>query len=379
MTLRICHIVSGDLWAGAEVMAFQLISGLNSVAGVEPCVIVLNEGKLSEQLKNAGIAVYVADETKLPFRRIVLTAAKVVRQEHPTVIHAHRYKENFLAYLVSKLVKQPAALVTTQHGMPEYFGSNVGILQRLKTQINFRLMASRFDLAVAVSRDIKNSLVSHYGLQESRVKVIRNGIAIPQQSRGVKNDNEFVVGSAGRFVHVKDYVLMVEIAKEVVAKSDSVRFQLAGEGPMSGQISELIEKYRLRDHFYLSGFLDDVNGFLSELDVYLNTSLHEGIPMSVLEAMALGLPVVAPKVGGLPEVIADGVDGYLVDTRDPSEYAEKLLALCRNKTQWSQISHAAREKIAREFSTQRMVNAYLDAYKCTVENVGHSKYKRWGS
>jgi glycosyltransferase involved in cell wall biosynthesis len=226
---------------------------------------------------------------------------------------------------------------------------------------------------VAVSSDIGKSLIRNYGLQESRLATIRNGINVPDVVIRPKPSEWFVIGSAGRFFPVKDYPLMVEIAKAVHAKTDHIRFELAGEGPRQGEIQDLVTKYGLNDYFKLRGFIRDVGSFYQGLDVYINTSIHEGIPMSVLEAMARGVPPIVPRVGGMEEIVTDGVDGYLVDGRDPLVFAERCLALYKDETLRQNMARAAREKIISQFSIGRMVSAYLELYMRTIENNGQGE------
>jgi len=102
---------------------------------------------------------------------------------------------------------------------------------------------------------------------------------------------------------------------------------LAGEGPERSNLQALIQKYNLNETFVLKGHLDDMFPFYRSLDLYLNTSVHEGIPMSILEAMPHGLPVVAPNVGGISEVVDNGEDGYLIKNRDPKAFARHFLFL----------------------------------------------------
>ena len=360
--LKICHLISGDLWAGAEVMAFHLLNSLRTLPGLDLHVILFNHGRLSEELQKAGIPVNVIDESKLSFPVTVKIAAKTVRKLAPHIIHSHRYKENILSYLISFVLQNNIALVSTQHGLPENYGSKPSLINRLKSKVNYGLLASRFDRVVAVSMDVKESLTRDFGLQDKRVQVIRNGIVVPNTLRNSKIKDYFLIGSAGRFVPVKDYLFMIEIAREVTSKCPRIRFELAGDGPLMVDIKDVIKQYRLEEYFALRGFLDDVSVFYEKLDVYLNTSLHEGIPMSILEAMAYGIPTIAPNVGGLKEIVTDGVDGYLLNTRNPKDFADKLLLLYENeKLRWK-MAHAAREKIVCEFSTQQMAENYVDMY-----------------
>lgn len=367
MKLRICHVISGDLWAGAEVMAFHLLSGLSRLPGIELFVILLNKGRLFHQIESLDIPTCVFDEGERSFIEIVVLAAKALRKWPPHLLHSHRYKENMLSYLVSLTLRGSTSLVSTQHGMPEPYGSRPGLLHQLKSRANYGLLARKFDKTVAVSSDIKESLTKDYGIQEERLETIRNGIIVPELPGRSGQRDGFVIGSAGRFVRVKDYPFMIEVAKEVATQTDKIRFELAGEGPMQGDIQALIDKHGLNERFVLRGFIQDVSTFYEGLDVYLNTSLHEGIPMSILEAMAHEVPPVVPRVGGLEEIVTDGVDGYLVDSRNPREFAKRCITLHKNETLRRNMARAAREKIIAQFSIERMVNAYMDVYMQTIK------------
>jgi glycosyltransferase involved in cell wall biosynthesis len=178
----------------------------------------------------------------------------------------------------------------------------------------------------------------------------------------------FVVGSMGRMFPVKDYPLMVEIAREVCRETDKIRFELAGDGPEWAKIKDLVERYGLEKQFILRGFVEDLSGFYQGLDLFLNTSLHEGIPLSVLEAMSFGIPILAPNVGGLKEMINDGVEGYLVNGRDPEVYAIKCLHIYRNKILRQSMASSAREKVENEFSNDRMAREYYQVYLDVVRD-----------
>ena len=363
MTLKVCHVISGDLWAGAEVMAFHLLLGLSKRPEVDLLVILLNRGVLADRLQKAGVRICVLDEHRFAFPEIVRLAAMAMRKWAPDVLHSHRYKENFLSYLASLALKTRPALVSTQHGMPESYGRHTGMLRRLKIYANSRLLASKFRVTVAVSADMEKSLASDQGFPRSRLVVIRNGIAIPEPRGGTTGPREsLVIGAAGRMVPVKDYPLMIESAKRVCARLRNVRFELAGDGPLTAELQALVRQKGLEDRFRFRGFISDVRTFYTELDVFLNTSSSEGIPMSILEAMALGVPPVVPAVGGLKEIITDGEDGYLVRNRDPSVFAERCVALCTDQALRQRMARAARETVTKKFSVERMVSEYVELY-----------------
>jgi L-malate glycosyltransferase len=367
---RICHVISGDLWAGAEVMTYYLLCGLNKKPEIELLVLILNKGKLSDELIKQGIHTCILEERRQTLFNLICKATKILKKWKPDIIHSHRYKENILAYLISISLRRKTALICTQHGMPEHYGIGASKFNRIKSYANFKLLSSKYDLTVAVSSDIKKSLVSRLHFPEDRIEMIHNGIPVTTEYDHEWNKEYIVIGSAGRFVPVKDYSFMVEVAKEVSEKTDKIKFVLAGDGPMLGHIQYLIQKHSLQKSFILSGHVDNIDSFYKKLDVYMNTSLHEGIPMSVLEAMVNGVPTIAPKIGGFEEIITDGVDGYLMNVRNPKLYSEKCLTLLKNRKLLRNMSRAARRKIIENFSSDRMVMGYLSIYMHTLWKFG---------
>jgi glycosyltransferase involved in cell wall biosynthesis len=175
-------------------------------------------------------------------------------------------------------------------------------------------------------------------------------------------DNIFKIGSAGRFFRIKDFPLFVEIAKILIDKYKNLEFILAGDGPERETVQSLVRKYDIEKYFLFPGFISDTSVFFKGLDLYINTSMHEGIPISILEAMAHGIPVVAPAVGGFCEMIDNGVDGLLVDSRDPMDYARQCFKIMDHIDIRKRISYEAREKIIRDFSVGKMADIYLKLY-----------------
>jgi glycosyltransferase involved in cell wall biosynthesis len=363
--IRVCHMISGDLWAGAEAMDYHLLKHLKPYGDIELSAILLNEGKLAERIRALGIPVDVVDEARCGFFRLVSDASKRLKRRAPDIVHSHRYKENILAYLSSRSGKD-IRLVSTQHGLPEYHGGNRNGKYRLLQSLNNRLLSKSFRKVIAVSQDVKRTFLTVYGFPGDKVDVILNGTEIPDLSRGRKGPDVFRIGSAGRLFPVKDYPLMVEIAREVRRETDRIRFELAGDGPEMRRIQELVERHGLEETFLLRGFLENLSEFYGSLDLYLNTSLHEGIPMSVLDAMSNGLPVIAPDSGGFGEILTDGIEGYLLEGRDPKAYADRCLRLFRDPALRDSMGSSARARVEREFSNDRMAREYRRMYHDVV-------------
>lgn len=359
--VNVCHIISGDLWAGAEVMVYHLLRNLKKFENITLSVILFNEGKLAREIRSLGISVDVVDERKHNHLKMVRVIGKILIQRSIDLIHSHRYKENIFAFLSSKY-KKNIRLVSTQHGMPEYIRERRKNRYFLLHKINMFLISKSYIKIVVVSNDMKDVFMSRFGFPGDKITVIRNGTEIPHSSPFIRDEKVFKIGSMGRLFPVKDYPLMVEIAKEINKETDKIIFELAGDGPEKAKILDLIERYRLERKFLLRGFVENVFEFYQGLDIFLNTSIHEGIPMSILEAMSYGIPVIAPNTGGMREMISDEIEGYLVEGRDPKVYANKCLNLYNNKSLRRTMGSLARKKVEKEFSNERMAQEYYQLY-----------------
>lgn len=368
--LKVFHFISGDLWAGAESMTFNLLSHLKGYTDIDLVIVLFNEEKLAESLRGIGTTVHVFDENKLSFWELVRRTRALLRTSTPDLIHTHRYKENILAALSVGFCRN-IKLIATQHGLPESAGKKATLASRFISKANFYMLSKYFNKTVAVSADVKRHLVQQHAFPEDRVESIHNGIDIPDSTLPRPNAGPFVIGSSGRLFPVKDYPLMVGIASSIASTStQDVRFELAGDGTERTVLESLIRRYGLQDRFILQGHQDDMDAFYSGIDLYLNTSIHEGIPMTILEALARGIPVIAPAVGGIGEIITNGVEGFLIESRNPEAFAEKCLFLRENPELLKKMSFAARDRAEREFSAEKMADNYYRLYHRTLHQSG---------
>jgi len=361
---KVCHIVSGDLWGGAEAVVYHLSRGLKTL-GVDISVMTFNEGRLQESLQEDDIDVSVIDERTHALPRLALEIRRHVIDTGTTILHSHGYKENMAAFAASRLT--PAVrLAATLHGWPEVYGRKLDLKYRFLNHMNLSVISRFFDCLVCVSEDVKGILVRKHGKAGKKAVVIRNGIDVRPGGVERKRGEELVIGSCGRFVPVKDYPFLVAVAASIRERNGNVLFRVAGDGPEFDAVRELVRINKLEDVFSCLGVVYDMEGFYRGLDLYINTSLHEGIPVSVLEAMLHGLPVVAPRVGGLDEVITDGVEGFLIDERDPSRYGDRCMELMENLGLYDSMSRAAGLKVKTSFSAERMARDYLALYRAMM-------------
>jgi len=365
-TMTVLHIFSGDLWAGAEVMVFHLLDELRKEPHLKILALSLNEGILSRKLRDSGIETHVISEADHSFAVILLKAYRALKGQRIRVIHSHRYKENLLAFFLAKSTGA-GCLAATLHGLsePPLDVENGDERIGLKTKLDYFLLKHFFTRVVAVSQNMKQVLVQKYGFRPEKIDVIYNGIPIPpgEFSGRDSRDAIFQIGTVGRMVPVKDYGLFLEVAAEMRRQTDKVRFSILGDGPLKEALIRKTKELKMEDDVDFLSPRPDPFSYYQSLDLYLNTSLHEGIPLSILEAMACGRPVVAPKVGGIPEIVSDGEDGFLIDGRDPKKFSDGCLGLLRDKNLRMRIGENASKKVSARFSRLRMAQSYLKLYQ----------------
>lgn len=359
--LKVCHIISGDLWAGAEAMSYLLLKGLKTYSNIDLQVILLNNGRLADKIRECGIKVNVVDEQKKSFCRILFEIRNLLKEQPPEIIHSHRYKENIIAYSISKFFPG-IRLIATQHGMPENYSNKINFIKHLKIKLNSWMVNNKFNRIVVVSNDLKNNMVNQYGFKENNIDVIHNGIELPKEPITGHKSKKFIIGSAGRLCAVKDYPLMIKIAKSVCERTDKIFFRLAGDGPEREKLQKLVCHYNIEEFFEFCGQVDDISKFYRGLDIFINTSFHEGIPMSILEALAHGLPVIVPMVGGLCEIVENGKNGFIIENRMPDAFAEKCVLLHNNSSMYANMKQAAITIVNQKFSVNHMVSQYYKLY-----------------
>ncbi len=368
--MRICHVASGDLWAGAEAQVFTLLAFLARQPGLEVLAVLLHERELAARLRRAGVEVVVVDQTRLDAFRILWHLTALVRERRPDVLHAHRYKETILGTIAAAATGVPA-VVSTVHGFVEAEGYR-GLARhkmRLNGWLERRMMGLRHDVVVAVSDDMARRLAARL---EVPTATIPNAIAMPAEPaaparlEGVGPEH-VVIGTVARFVPVKGLDTLLEAARQLVRHAPGTRLLLVGDGPLLPALRARAEALGIAGAVLLPGHRPDVRPYLAAMDLFVLPSLAEGLPMALLEAMAAGLPVVATRVGGIPEVVRDGVEGRLVPPGDPAALAGACLAFVGDPVARATAGASARRRVAEAYTIEATGPRYVDLYQRLLE------------
>jgi len=368
--ISICHVSAGDAWAGIEVQVATLLRALSKRPEVSLCAIVLYDGRLAQELRSFGVTVHVVSEQQKSFPKLLAGCAQFVKGRNIQILHSNNYKENLVALLLSHSCKVPH-LVRTQHGLPEPYS----VPRNLKHW--FVLAADRLAAKytktqiVGVSSDLGEYWKRH--VDPRRVVVVHNGVdlervhsgLLPGEAKtrlGIAGDS-FVVGIAARLDGIKRLDLFVATARYLAERINKSAFVIAGEGRQKETLQRLILQSGLRDRVALLGGRNDIYDVLRAMDVLLICSDHEGIPMVMLEAMALGVAVVSRKVGGIPEVIRDRVTGILVPSDSPEELGRACMSLFERPRWRADLAQVARDEIYQRYSADKNAEIMVELYR----------------
>jgi glycosyltransferase involved in cell wall biosynthesis/protein-tyrosine-phosphatase len=372
--LRVCHIMSADLWAGAEVQVATVASYLVERPDVNLTAVLLNEGPLARELRRLGVSVTIVDETRYNAARILTRLTRFLRANEFEVVHTHRYKDNVLGAVAAKLAGVPH-VIRTVHGLNEPTRGWARAKAWAYDALDRATLWCFADRIIAVSKRMAETLKEsvrrptavihiHNGVDLRKVKATR---ARDEVRRGLGiGSRALLIGTVGRLSPVKGHAYFLRAARLVLAQERDARFLVVGDGPLRDELVASAARLGVDRACLFLGPRTDVYDLVVAMDVFVLPSLDEGIPMALLEAMALGTPVVATAVGGIPEIVTHRTTGLLVKPRHERGLADACLELARDRD-WAQtLTARARRVVEEEFSYERNGHALMEVYRHVI-------------
>lgn len=338
VTPRIVHVVSGDLWGGAEAQVADLLRELQSRSGIGIAAVVMNKGLLSERLAGAGVRVLVLDESRMHLGQLFAAASRFVDPLQPCLFHSHRRKEHVLAAMLA--LRFRARCIASVHGHSESGGVRPSLAQRCNEWANRMVLRHVHAKVIAVSAELGEQLRPLYG--PDNVIVIRNGLGAPweesaprddlhaesqrlNQGAGANTGRRRKIAFFGRLVPVKRVDLFVEVCRILIdRRPGEFLFQIYGDGPLRTELEAQSRRLGLTGTLSFEGFTATPRVHIRQVDCVALTSDREGLPMIALEALDCGTPLVCPAVGGLPELVTASGFGALVRERSAAAFADAI-------------------------------------------------------
>ncbi len=365
---RIMQVVLSLTPGGTEHLVVQLCRRLGPQFDVTVCCLD-DEGAWAPEVRASGSEV-IALGRRPGFRpEVGLGIARIAAERGISLLHCHQYSP-FVYGRIAAWRRPGLKLVYTEHG--RLSDAPPSLKRRLVNPL-----LSRFDGAiVAVSGELRDYMLASR-FRPGQVSVIRNGIeagALPSHSERDRarrllglDDRAFVVMTVARLDPVKDFDTLLDAFADVRRRVPRARLVLVGDGPERDRLIERAAGADLAGSVTLAGFRSDVRALLPAADLYANSSVSEGISITILEAMAAGVPIVATGVGGTPEVLADGVAGVLVPSRNRVALASAIASLAIDAERRARLATAARRRLETSFTIERMVREYAHMYHRLLE------------
>ena len=367
----VLHLSTSSGPGGAERMISTLTAALNQ-GQFRIMVGLFRSGWLQTECEARGVQTCVMPLAGLFNLQWFRACLRLLRREQVVLIHAHEFSAILCGWIVAMLAGGP--FVATVHGK-NYFW------EKLRRRVAYRLV-SRYGTMVAVSQDLKRFVCDKVGVAEKRLEVIYNGVAPAQtvtdeEVQKCKAELEVsgcypLLGVVGSLYPVKGHRFLLEAMPEILGRWPKAQLLVIGRGELEVALKEQVEQLAIEANVHFLGMRQDVPRLLSVLDVFVLPSLSEGLSLALLEAMAAGIPVVATKVGGNPELIDSGRTGFLVQPEDAKDLAANLMKLLSDPVMMQQFGRQAAERVRKHYSMRQMVDRYRDLYtrSLSVHNSG---------
>jgi glycosyltransferase involved in cell wall biosynthesis len=286
---------------------------------------------------------------------------RFVRDRQIHVLHAHNVGPLVYAGVATRLIpmRRRPQIVYSDHN--QLFSMDAARARRLRWYLKLA------DQVIAVSEDLQRTLTEQLHASPERVRVLYNGVDSQRFAQTDRNkvrrelgigEGEFVVGSAVRLFDYKGMDYLLDAVPAVLAKAPATRFVIAGDGPARAGLVEKARGMGLGDRVMFIGHRSDIPDVVSSFDLYVLPSLTEGMPLALLEALAVGSPIVCTRVGGCPEVVEDGVNGYVVAPRDSAALGDRILRVSADPT----FRAAVRERNMRKFSERFTLRSMVEGH-----------------
>jgi len=361
--VRVCH-VSLTLATGGLERLLADFARFHDASRFEMEYVAMREvGRFGEEISERGLPVFALQATGRV--KQILELSRHFRERAIDVVHTHNLYPHLYATIAARLAGVPV-VVNTRHGQRIGHG--------WKSRLLYRLASYQADRIVAVSQDAARLCTEEDGVSPEKVTCIWNGIDV-ESFRFVGPAKEPVAIAVARLSAEKDFPTLLRAMQNAVARVPGLKLRIVGNGPERTRIEQLCSELSLDDHVELLGERTDVPELLAGAAFFVSSSLSEGISLTLLEAMSVGLPVVATAVGGNVEVVDEPNTGRLVPAGNPNALAEAIVGICRQPESWHPMGITARQRVQHHFEIRRMVAEYEALYEKLIRQSSRTGRK----
>ena len=331
-------------------------------------------GPMKKEIEDMGVKVYPLEMTREISLKDDLNSfmemKKLIKRVNPDIVHLHSSKAGVLGKVASYLNKIPC--IYNAHGWS--FSMNVSDKKKKVYSLIEKYTSLFCDKIVNIS-EYEHNLAKQYNIaSDKKMITIHNGIDIEKYDKSNYSRKDtlkelgipqecFIVGMVARISEQKDPIKFIEIAKEVCRVIENAYFVLVGDGELRNQVDKLITKYNLKGRVKITGWVNDVNKYISVFDIGILTSRWEGFGLVLTEYMAAKKPIVASYTGGIPELIEDNYNGILVDINDTSKFVKSIIELKDNDTLKNKYVENSSYILDNKFNIKNVVEKHNKLYR----------------
>ncbi|MEW6443436.1 MAG: glycosyltransferase [bacterium] len=377
--IHVAHLLGGGIVCGASQYALELMQGLERDS-FRVSFVILKDGPLSAELERRRVPVHVLGKRRTGDPLALSRVVRVLREKGVDLVHTHTSNSNLYGILGSFFVPACRAVATLHAYYAEVNAEAIPLRILLKPGYRVdRFLLGRTAGIISVSRSIRDRIAAD-GLDPERITVIPNGIdveacrarsdrAAVREELGV-GPGEVLVGTAGRLAAVKNQALLLEAAAAVVSDVPGLRLAIFGDGPREESLKGLAARMGIAARVLFPGWKEDLPRYLSGLDLFALPSRSEVAPFVLLQSMALGIPVVATRVGGVPEMVLDGETGLLTEEGNAQEMAAAVRLLARDPERRRAFGSRGERLVRSRFSRASMLEATAAFYRRAFSSHG---------
>lgn len=320
--------------------------------------------QLEAKAADAGAEIIGVDDTGPFDRNVVKECIRICRERNVDIWHAHDYKSNALGWLVRRFHNMQ--LVTTAHGWVRFTA---------RTPLYYwvdRLSMKRYDQVVCVSQDLHDRC-QDFGIPDDRLSLIDNAIVVDDYDPTPPTDAErrrfgfgtdqILLGACGRLSEEKGFDRLIKAVSQLVRNGHNVGLVIAGEGHLKAALQKQIDESNLQNHVCLAGFLKDPRELYRAIDIFVLSSLREGLPNVVLEAMASQRAVVATNCNGMPRLVTNGTNGIVVDCDDEDQLFRGIRSYIESPDQTAAFAAAGRKTVEHRFDFKNRMAKMVGVYR----------------
>lgn len=360
--IKVFHIVPNLAVGGGEKLAVDICTFLDKE--VYTCKIISlykSQNTIYEQIaRENNIDIIFLNKKIGVDLKIIVQLIKLLKKENPDILHTHLYVMSYV--LPASIFCNIRSVVHTVHSVAN---KELRKSVRIIMHIAYKVFGV---IPVAISNHIKQTVYDEYGIEKEKIRCIYNGVDTLkfQRKKQIENTNILEFVHIGRFNTVKNHKLLIESFALALNEINNIKLKLVGDGELRKEIEELVESLKIKDKVTFRGIRKEIPNELKDADIFILTSNWEGIPLSIIEAMASGLSIISTKAGGVADIIEDNKTGLLVNIGDKVGLSKAIIRISKDEKLRQKMAKEALKE-AEKYDIRIKVKEYEELYKQCIK------------